>query len=136
VTHATPPSSAVLCVVAVAGACRRGAKPRERGELTPAEKAVVAAFTSGTISRESPIRVVFQQAVARLEQVGAPLPGSPFRFEPRIKGVTVWAAADRVEFRPAERLPEGQTYGASLDLRRSSRRARRRSRDSTSSSPR
>jgi uncharacterized protein YfaS (alpha-2-macroglobulin family) len=109
--------SAVLCVLAVAGACRRAAKPRERGELTPAERAVVAAFTSGTISRESPIRVVFQQAVARPEQVGAPLPASPFRFEPRMKGVAVWAAPDRVEFRPAERLPDGQTYAASLDLR-------------------
>ena len=28
----------------------------------------------------------------------------------------MWAAPDRVEFRPAERLPDGQTYAASLDL--------------------
>jgi hypothetical protein len=105
------------CCASWRRACRRGGKPRERGELTPAEKTVVAAFTSGTISRESPIRVVFQQAVARPENVGAPLPGTPFRFDPWIKGLTVWAAPDRVEFRPAERLPEGQTYAASLDLR-------------------
>jgi uncharacterized protein YfaS (alpha-2-macroglobulin family) len=106
----------MLCLVALASACTRAKKPRERGELTEAEKAVVAAFTSGTISRESPIRVAFHEAVARPEQVGAPLDGSPFRFEPRIKGTTVWAAPDRVEFRPAERLPDGQTYAASLDL--------------------
>ena len=108
--------TAVLCLLAVAAACRRGPKPRERGELTAAEKAVVAAFTSGTISRESPIRVAFHEAVARPDQVGAPLDASPFRFEPRIKGTTVWAAPDRIEFRPAERLPDGQTYAASLDL--------------------
>ena len=41
---------------------------------------------------------------------------SPFRFEPRIQGTAVWAAPDRIEFRPAERLPDGQTYAASLDL--------------------
>ena len=54
--------------------------------------------------------------MARPEQVGAPLDASPFRFEPRIKGTAVWAAPDRIEFRPAERLPDGQTYSASLDL--------------------
>jgi uncharacterized protein YfaS (alpha-2-macroglobulin family) len=107
---------AVLCLLAMAAACRRGPKLRERGELTAAEKAVVAAFTSGTISRESPIRVAFHEAVARPDQVGAALDASPFRFEPRIRGTAVWAAPDRIEFRPAERLPDGQTYAASLDL--------------------
>jgi uncharacterized protein YfaS (alpha-2-macroglobulin family) len=108
--------AAVLCLLVAAGACKRAPKPRERGELTEAERAVVAAFTSGTISRESPIRVAFHEAVARPEQVGAPIEASPFRFEPRIKGTTVWAAPDRIEFRPAERLPDGQTYAVSLDL--------------------
>ncbi len=108
--------AAVLCLVGAAALCTRAKAPRERGELTEAEKAVVAAFTSGTISRESPIRVAFHEAVARPEQVGAPLEPSPFRFEPRIDGTSVWAAPDRVEFRPAERLPDGQTYAASLDL--------------------
>ncbi|HYN02301.1 MAG TPA: MG2 domain-containing protein [Vicinamibacteria bacterium] len=108
--------TAVLCLVAAAAACTRARKPRERGELTEAEKAVVAAFTSGTISRESAVRVAFHDGVARPEQVGAPLDASPFRFEPRIKGTAVWAAPDRIEFRPAERLPDGQTYAASLDL--------------------
>ncbi|HUL75751.1 MAG TPA: MG2 domain-containing protein [Vicinamibacteria bacterium] len=106
----------MLCLFALSVACRRTPKVRERGELTEAEKAVVAAFTSGTISRESPVRVALHEAVARPEQVGAPIEPSPFRFEPRIAGTAVWAAADRVEFRPAERLPDGQTYAASLDL--------------------
>jgi hypothetical protein len=111
-------TGAVLCLLAVAAVCRRGPKLRERGELTPAEKAVIAAFTSGTISRESPIRVAFHQAVARPDQVGVSIDASPFRFEPRIQGTAVWAAPDRVEFRPAQRLPEGQTYAVSLDLGR------------------
>ncbi len=105
--------------VAVAGAlatCSRAKKPRERGELSDVEKTTIAAFTSGTISRESQVRVAFHEALATPEQVGAPLEASPFRFEPRLKGTTVWAAPDRIEFRPAERLPDGQTYAASLDL--------------------
>ena len=109
-THATPPAFSRGRAAPPRGgpACTRARKPRERGELTEAEKAVVAAFTSGTISRESPIRVAFNEAVARPDQVGAPLDASPFRFEPRIPGIAVWAAPDRVEFRPAKRLPAGR----------------------------
>ncbi|HSD26874.1 MAG TPA: hypothetical protein VLL75_06190 [Vicinamibacteria bacterium] len=68
--------TAVLCLLAVAGACRRGARPRERGELTPEQKAVVAAFTSGTISRESPIRVALHQAEAAAVYVPVEVDGS------------------------------------------------------------
>jgi hypothetical protein len=111
---------AVACLAGAAAAalatCARARKPRERGELSDVEKTAIAAFTSGTISRESPVRVAFHEALATPDQIGAPLERSPFRFEPRIQGTAVWAAADRVEFRPAERLPGGETYAASLDL--------------------
>jgi alpha-2-macroglobulin len=96
--------------------CARSRAPRERGELTDVEKATIAAFTSGTISRESPIRVAFHEPLARPEQVGAPLSPSPFRFEPEVAGTAVWAAPDRIEFRPKDRLPDGQAYAASLNL--------------------
>jgi uncharacterized protein YfaS (alpha-2-macroglobulin family) len=108
--------SAVIGLLLAAAVCRRTAPPPARGPLTEAEKAVVAAFTTGTISRESPVRVAFHEALARPDQVGAAIEPSPFRFEPRIEGRAVWAAPDRVEFRPSERLPDGQAYSASLDL--------------------
>ena len=114
--------AAVACLAglgamaAALATCSRAKKPRERGELTDVEKSAIAAFTSGTISRESPVRVAFHEALATPDQVGAPLETSPFRFEPRIKGTAVWAAPDRLEFRPAERLPDGAAYAASLDL--------------------
>ncbi len=105
----------VAGTLALAVTCRP-AKPRQRAELSDAEKAVIAAFTSGTISRESPIRVVFHEAVAGPSELGVPLDAAPLRFDPKIAGVAVWAAPDRVEFRPSERLPAGQTYTARLDL--------------------
>jgi hypothetical protein len=114
--------SAALCLAgalvaaAALSTCSRAKKPRERGELSDVEKTAIAAFTSGTISRESPVRVAFHEALATPEQLGAPLEPSPFRFEPRIKGTAVWTAPDRIEFRPAERLPDGEAYAASLDL--------------------
>jgi hypothetical protein len=114
--------TAAACLVALLGVatatttCSRATKPRERGELTDVEKSVIAAFTSGTISRESPVRVAFHEPLAPRDQIGAPLERSPFRFEPRIEGTALWAAPDRIEFRPQERLPDGAAYAASLDL--------------------
>jgi uncharacterized protein YfaS (alpha-2-macroglobulin family) len=91
-------------------------KPKPRGELTPAERAAIAAYTHGAISRESPIRVVFTAPIVDASRLGAPLDRSPFDFDPSIKGVTVWTAASQIEFRPAERLPDGKTYAATLEL--------------------
>ncbi len=91
-------------------------KAPARGPLTPEEAAVVSAFTGGTISRESPIRVVFNDPLGRGRSLNTPLEPSPFRFEPRLEGVAVWTAPNRIEFRPAERLEEGRTYAAHLDL--------------------
>ena len=108
--------TAAVATAAALVTCSRAKKPRERGELTDVEKTAIAAFTSGTISRESPVRVAFHEALASPDQIGAPLETSPFRFEPRIKGTALWAAPDRIEFRPAERLPDGEGYAASLDL--------------------
>lgn len=107
---------AALAAAAALVTCSRAKKPRERGALSDVEKSAIAAFTSGTISRESPVRVAFHEPLASADQVGAPLERSPFRFEPKIAGTAVWAAPDRLEFRPTDRLPDGETYAASLDL--------------------
>ena len=110
----------VVAATALAGcatSCSRARLPRERAELSDLEKATVAAFTSGTISRESAVRVAFHESLATPEQVGAPITPSPFRFDPAVAGTALWAAPDRIEFRPKERLPDGQAYAVSLDLR-------------------
>ena len=108
---------AALCLVLIAVGCSRACrKPKLRGELSEAERAVITAFTHGTISRESPIRVQFAEPQAEPSLVGSSLPTSPFAFDPQIGGVAVWTAANELEFRPAERLPDGQPYTATLDL--------------------
>ncbi|MCG6924429.1 MAG: hypothetical protein LJF30_03830 [Acidobacteria bacterium] len=103
-------------VVVVAAIVFLRPKAPARGPLTPEEAAVVSAFTGGTISRESPIRVVFNEPLGQGRALNTPLESSPFRFEPRVEGVTVWTSPNRIEFRPEERLEEGRTYAAHLDL--------------------
>jgi hypothetical protein len=109
--------AAVLCLAVVATGCSRcSRKPAAKRELTDLEKTFIAAYTQGAISRESPIRVVFHEPVVAASALNMPVEPSPFRFSPGIPGVTVWSARHQIEFRPADRLPDGQVYAASLDL--------------------
>jgi uncharacterized protein YfaS (alpha-2-macroglobulin family) len=109
----------LMCLATSDVACSRWQrKARARGELSEAERAAISAFSSGAISRESPVRVVFASAVAEPAQWNTTLESSPFRFEPAIKGFAVWTGANQLEFRPSERLKDGQAYAASLDVER------------------
>ncbi|MEJ2111909.1 MAG: hypothetical protein P8Z37_18760, partial [Acidobacteriota bacterium] len=77
---------------------------------------VIAAYTSGMISRESPIRIRFVDEVADAARFNVAMKRSPFSFDPDIDGVTLWSDGHTLEFRPEERLPDGVSYKANLDL--------------------
>jgi hypothetical protein len=109
---------ALLAAVALAHHFKHPKRPGPRGPLTEYERAVIAAYTSGLISRESPIRVLFTGPRVEAAQLGALVEPSPFRFHPKIAGNAVWTSRDRIEFRPSDRLPDGVTYTAALDLAR------------------
>jgi uncharacterized protein YfaS (alpha-2-macroglobulin family) len=109
----------VSCVLLSLVGCGRGQKrPGARRALSETERATIAAFTQGAISRESAIRVQLAEAVVDPSQLNTPLSDSPFKFDPAIKGVAVWTALNQIEYRPADRLPDGQAYSAALDLTR------------------
>ncbi len=81
------------------------------------DSGLISAYTSGMISRESPIRVVFTEDIVDSSNINLPLDRSPFSFKPGIKGITVWSDYRTVEFRPETRLPDGQDYQATLNLK-------------------
>lgn len=92
-----------------------GCSKQESGEA-PAADALISAHTSGTISRESPIRIRFITQVVDSSRIGVPVEPSPLKFNPRIRGMTVWSDLHTLEFQPNERLPQGQRYTATLRL--------------------
>ncbi|MCK4460290.1 MAG: hypothetical protein KAW46_00715, partial [candidate division Zixibacteria bacterium] len=91
--------------------CSRGSK-----ELAPAPEDIIGAHTSGVISRDGDIRVRFVHDRVDTSEVNTPLEHSPFEFEPRIDGVTLWSSRNTLEFRPSERLPAGQEYTVTVRL--------------------
>ncbi len=77
---------------------------------------VVTAHSSGTISRESPIRVRFAEELVDSSRINVALERSPFSFHPQIRGLALWSDARTLEFRPHQRLPGGIRYAAEVKL--------------------
>lgn len=76
----------------------------------------IEAYTSGTISKKSFIRVHLASEVKTMSDVGVADSRDLFSFSPSVKGKAYWIDAQTVEFRPDEPLKSGETYEANFDL--------------------
>jgi len=76
----------------------------------------IEAYTSGTISKKSFIRVHLASEVKTMSDVGVADTRDLFNFSPSVKGKAYWIDAQTVEFRPDEPLKSGETYEANFDL--------------------
>jgi len=111
-----PRTARIIVLAALAAlslaSCIKKARPGAPVE-TPS---LITAFTSGVISRESPIRVCFAERIADSATINVPIAEPPISFKPRIEGTAVWSDDRTLEFRPKERLPQGQEHSATVKL--------------------
>lgn len=79
---------------------------KDQASLQPVFNPFIAAFTSGTISSQSAVRVQFtneyQGEITEFEPVKEKL----FDFSPSLKGKAYWIDKRTIEFRPEGRLPQ------------------------------
>jgi uncharacterized protein YfaS (alpha-2-macroglobulin family) len=80
------------------------------------EPEIIVGHTRGLISVRSSIRVLFTREMVPKERVGTPISDSPILFEPAIEGQALWKDARTLLFRPAQMLPRGRHYKATLTL--------------------
>jgi uncharacterized protein YfaS (alpha-2-macroglobulin family) len=99
------------CWLVVPG-CKKAPQQVEPG----LDLSMVTAHSSGTISRESPIRVRFAEDLMDSSQVNIALERSPFSFNPEISGMALWSDPRTLEFRPHQRLPGGVQYAAEMKI--------------------
>jgi uncharacterized protein YfaS (alpha-2-macroglobulin family) len=85
-------------------------------KVDPAFSAYVAAFTSGTISNESYIRVSLASDYTGPITLDKPVEENYFSFDPAIEGKTYWLDNRTLEFRPAKRLASDQVFNAEFQL--------------------
>ena len=76
----------------------------------------ISAYTSGVISKKSPIKIVLTPEVAAKIDKAKLLDGSLLDFSPSIKGDISWVDGNTIVFKPKDDLPSGETYKAKLKL--------------------
>ncbi|MES2690720.1 MAG: hypothetical protein V4658_09975, partial [Bacteroidota bacterium] len=82
--------------------------------INPAFAKYIAAYTAGTISKESSIRIQFTAGFADSNTLKQET--NLFSFDPDIKGTVKWIDASTVEFKPEKPLPSGTKYEAVFHL--------------------
>ncbi len=82
----------------------------------PAFHPDIAAFTAGVISSGSVITIELAHAYDGFVEAMTPVGKKLFDFSPRIRGDAYWVNARTIEFRPDQRLPNGQVYHATFHV--------------------
>lgn len=76
----------------------------------------VYAYTSGLVSRATPIRVRFTQPIVSPDQIGQPAPAGLLQLTPAINGTATWEDDHTLRLQPDEWLPSGTAYTGSVRL--------------------
>lgn len=82
----------------------------------PAFNAYLSAFTVGEISKQSAIKVRFQDEMVDETVVGNTLEKHPFTFEPAIDGSAKWIDAKTLVFEPTTVLTSGEVYISQMEM--------------------
>jgi uncharacterized protein YfaS (alpha-2-macroglobulin family) len=90
------------------------ANSKRQNRINPAFANYISAYTAGTISKESTIRIQLAGNFGDSSKVGSE--ANVFSFEPSIKGKTIWVDASTIEFKPENNLPSGTKYEATFHL--------------------
>lgn len=93
-------------------------KTQQAERIPPSVSSYVYAFTSGLISKASPIRVRFASPVITEEQVGENSAQKILSFKPAIPGQAVWEDVQTLRFTPADELTSGTSYIAEVNLQK------------------
>jgi len=89
---------------------------KKTNEDSQAYAKYIEAYTSGSVSKKSFIRIHLANAAQGMQTLGKAEQKTLFDFSPSIKGKTYWIDAQTVEFRPDENLKPGKTYTANFKL--------------------
>jgi uncharacterized protein YfaS (alpha-2-macroglobulin family) len=84
--------------------------------VSPAFREYVQAFTAGTVSTRTSVKVRLTEDFADTASLNSPLTSNYFTFSPGIKGKTFWSDSRTLEFLPDEKLPPDQVFTVDFHL--------------------
>jgi uncharacterized protein YfaS (alpha-2-macroglobulin family) len=85
--------------------------------IDPGFSEYITAFTSGTVSVQSPIRIELANDMESVE-VNAEIDKKLFSFSPSLRGKAYWIDKRTIEFRPDKPLEQGTRYVCSFYLKK------------------
>jgi alpha-2-macroglobulin len=91
-------------------------KKRRKEPINPAFAEYIAAFTSGSISAATTVRIRFTRPLLDSIDYSQPVNEDLIDFSPSIDGKLFWVDAQTLEFRPSQWMERGKTYDAVLAL--------------------
>ena len=91
-------------------------RARQRTNVDPAFSKFIESYTTGIISKESPIRIRLAGDVQTSHANNEALADDIFDFSPSIKGKAYWVDARTIEFKPDTKLDPDKSYTADFKL--------------------
>ncbi|MFZ1786649.1 MAG: MG2 domain-containing protein [Ferruginibacter sp.] len=85
-------------------------------EVDPAFSKYIDAYTTGTVSKTSAIRIKLAADANTTHAVGEPVKESLFSISPSVKGKAFWLDAQTIEFKPDSWLEPDQLYEVKFKL--------------------
>lgn len=99
-----------------ATSCKK--KDNRAAEMSQSVSAYVYGYTSGIISKVSPIRVQFASTIAAPEMVGETAEKGILSFSPSVSGTLVWENEQTLRFDPDPAFESGTTYIGTVNLKK------------------
>ncbi len=85
-------------------------------KINPEFANFISAFTTGYISSGSTIKIKLANEFNSTLELNTPLKEEYISFSPEIEGSLVWKDGQNLEFKPKQRLKDGQVYKATFHL--------------------
>ena len=85
-------------------------------KINPEFANFISAFTTGYISSGSTIKIKLANELNSTFELNTPIKEEYITFSPEIEGTLVWKDGQNLEFKPKQRLKDGQIYKATFHL--------------------
>ncbi|MEM9849056.1 MAG: hypothetical protein AAF847_14315, partial [Bacteroidota bacterium] len=105
--------AAYLLIFTLFFACKKTTS--EVSQISEDLSAYVYAYTSGVISKASPLKIRFTQSVVAEEEVGQTAKNI-LQIRPKVKGVATWQDAQTLTFEPDSYFASNENYQVSVEL--------------------
>ncbi len=107
---------AMLCITAILSLFSSCKQKEKWVDVDPAFSKYIDAYTTGLVSKASPIRIQLATDASTTHALGEEVKDGLFNFSPSVKGKAFWVDARTIEYKPESWLLPNQLYQVNFNL--------------------